>query len=204
VGKIARRIVARPHPEEARSAVSKDEDGVALMLRDVACVRAAPQHEGERGLRILAKRTQPQFWRNEPNRVACVFGPTQGPTCGCTKWTSAQFPCFGPVLYREPCNSHVLPALSPAKLASRRCGRMAPMRQPPSWFRLALGVEAPMAARRESNFVSSPRGTPRDARVAGTPLRGPMNTELSMGLGLWVPALALRARPGRRCDVRPR
>jgi hypothetical protein len=38
----------KPHPEEARSAVSKDEasDAFALMLRDAARVRAAPQHEG--------------------------------------------------------------------------------------------------------------------------------------------------------------
>jgi hypothetical protein len=42
---------ARPHPEEARSAVSKDEasDPFALMLRDAARVRAAPQHEGGLG-----------------------------------------------------------------------------------------------------------------------------------------------------------
>jgi hypothetical protein len=45
-----------PHPEEARSAVSKDEasDTFALMLRDAARVRAAPQHEGERIRVVLA------------------------------------------------------------------------------------------------------------------------------------------------------
>jgi hypothetical protein len=37
----------------------------------------------------------------------------------------------------------------------------------------------------ESDSGSSPRGAPRDARVAGTPLRGPMIT----GQWLWVPAL---------------
>ncbi|OLB73734.1 MAG: hypothetical protein AUI16_16465 [Alphaproteobacteria bacterium 13_2_20CM_2_64_7] len=41
-------VLWKPHPEEARSAVSKDEasDPFALMLRDAARVRAAPQHEG--------------------------------------------------------------------------------------------------------------------------------------------------------------
>src|SRR5262249_38408553 len=38
------RRARRPHPEEARSAVSKDGGG--LMLRDAA-LRAAPQHEAE-------------------------------------------------------------------------------------------------------------------------------------------------------------
>src|SRR5262249_8106269 len=85
----------RPHPEEracrrhcgnsnARTRVSKDEDGHALMLRD-ASQRAsageapalasrcdAPQHEGEGAPRILAKRTQRAFWRNEPKRRACA------------------------------------------------------------------------------------------------------------------------------------
>jgi hypothetical protein len=37
--------VSRPHPEEARSAVSKDESHRALMVRDGA--RAPPHHEGE-------------------------------------------------------------------------------------------------------------------------------------------------------------
>ena len=82
---------ARPHPEEracrrlsaeshARARVSKDEDGrrLALMLRDasqrfatvegvaLAWRCAAPQHEGGRGRRILAKRTKRAFWRNGP------------------------------------------------------------------------------------------------------------------------------------------
>jgi hypothetical protein len=41
-------VLCKPHPEEARSAVSKDEasDPSAFMLRDAARVRAAPQHEG--------------------------------------------------------------------------------------------------------------------------------------------------------------
>jgi hypothetical protein len=57
----ALRCAFRPHPEEARSAVSKDGAAtdlgltrvgysrltVPLMLRDAA-LRAAPQHEGER------------------------------------------------------------------------------------------------------------------------------------------------------------
>jgi|307.fasta_scaffold74307_3 hypothetical protein len=53
--------------------------GFALMLRDasqriwaaetpaLASRCDAPQHEGEGGPRILAKRSQPAFWRNEPN-----------------------------------------------------------------------------------------------------------------------------------------
>jgi hypothetical protein len=53
--------------------------GFALMLRDASqrasAVEAlalashcdAPQHEGEGARRILAKRSQPAFWRNEPN-----------------------------------------------------------------------------------------------------------------------------------------
>src|SRR5262249_3476924 len=102
------------HPEEracrrhcansnARTGVSKHEDGHALMLRD-ASQRAsageapalasrcdAPQHEGE-GRRA--------FWRNEPNRHFGETNPTsilakrtqagsmrasEVPTCGCTK-----------------------------------------------------------------------------------------------------------------------
>src|SRR5262249_20132462 len=35
-------------------------------------------------------------------------------------------------------------------------------------------------------MLSSPRGAPRDARVAGTPLRGPITT----ASGIWVPAFA--------------
>src|SRR5262249_37300126 len=34
--------------------------------------------------------------------------------------------------------------------------------------------------------LSPPRGAPRDARVAGTPLRGPITT----AAGIWVPAFA--------------
>src|SRR5262249_3935787 len=96
----------------ARTRVSKDEDGHALMLRD-ASQRAsageapalasrcdAPQHEGEGAPRILAKRTQRAFWRNEPNRHFGETNPTsilakrtqagsmrasEVPTCGCTK-----------------------------------------------------------------------------------------------------------------------
>ena len=56
-------------------------------------------------------------------------GGRSGPTCGCTKWASAQFPCFGPVLYREPCNSHVLPALS-LQLRFTAMWSNSPMRQP--------------------------------------------------------------------------
>src|SRR5262245_30814684 len=37
-----------------------------------------------------------------------------------------------------------------------------------------------------SNIRSSPRGAPRDARVAGTPLRGPSVTDC----GPWIPAYA--------------
>jgi hypothetical protein len=44
--------------------------------------------------------------------------------------------------------------------------------------------------RRHTSFPSSPRGAPRDARVAGTPLRGPMIT----GRCSWVPALATLGR----------
>jgi hypothetical protein len=42
--------VSRPHPEEARSAVSKDESHRALMVRDGA--RAPPHHEGESRSRL--------------------------------------------------------------------------------------------------------------------------------------------------------
>jgi hypothetical protein len=87
VGKIARRIVARPHPEEARSAVSKDEasDPFALMLRDasqrgsaverppLASRCDAPQHEGGRGIRM--------------------FAPHNRPTCGCTGRPLIVFHC---------------------------------------------------------------------------------------------------------------
>src|SRR6266566_313394 len=87
------RASRRPHPEEARSAVSKDEDGplaCALMLRD-ASQRAsaleapalasrcdAPQHEGRRALRILAKQTRRSFWPNEAKRQRGRGGPTCG------------------------------------------------------------------------------------------------------------------------------
>jgi hypothetical protein len=68
-------VLCKPHPEEARSAVSKDEasDPFALMLRDASQRGSAvegsaplsrcdaPQHEGRRALRILAKRTQLQI-----------------------------------------------------------------------------------------------------------------------------------------------
>ena len=52
-------VLWKPHPEEARSAVSKDEasDCFALMLRDAARVRAAPQHEGGRSAAALPIRT---------------------------------------------------------------------------------------------------------------------------------------------------
>src|SRR5215831_19406056 len=39
---------------------------------------------------------------------------------------------------------------------------------------------------RSAHLLSSPRGAPRDARVAGTPLRGPITT----ASGIWVPAFA--------------
>jgi hypothetical protein len=111
----------RPHPEERacdkgcananlRARVSKDEDeqvGCALMLRD-ASQRAsatavpalasrcdAPQHEGEKAPRILAKRTQLRFWPNEPKsrlstRAARASAGTTSvgsgaPTFGCRK-----------------------------------------------------------------------------------------------------------------------
>src|SRR5215467_2167187 len=47
---VSRTQSLRPHPEEARSAVSKDGGG--LMLRDAA-LRAAPQHEAEESARKM-------------------------------------------------------------------------------------------------------------------------------------------------------
>src|SRR5262249_20721758 len=63
-------------------------------------------------------------------------------------------------------------------------------------YRVELhGHEAERRARqarleRATNLRSSPRGAPRDARVAGTPLRGPRGR----GSGLGVPGLASLAR----------
>jgi hypothetical protein len=105
-------VLCKPHPEEARSAVPKDEasDPFALMLRDASQRGSAvegsaplsrcdaPQHEGRRALRILAKRTQLQilakrtqrsFRPNEAKReCACLVGakdnlPLYGMTAGC-------------------------------------------------------------------------------------------------------------------------
>src|SRR5262245_20839658 len=48
--------------------------------------------------------------------------------------------------------------------------------------------------RRAPELRSSPRGAPRDARVAGTPLRGPRAADR----GVWIPACAGMSGIGRR------
>jgi hypothetical protein len=48
--------------------------------------------------------------------------------------------------------------------------------------------------RRAPEVRSSPRGAPRDARVAGTPLRGPRAAHR----GIWIPACAGMSGIGRR------
>src|ERR1700746_474497 len=35
------------------------------------------------------------------------LGPSEGPTCGCTKWRPAQFHCFRIVIYNGFCNRNV-------------------------------------------------------------------------------------------------
>jgi hypothetical protein len=93
----------KPHPEEARSAVSKDEasDPFALMLRDASqrasaseatCARDAPLHEGE-GSAAHFGQTNPTAILANPRIILAkrsrarvrVLVASEEPTCGCTK-----------------------------------------------------------------------------------------------------------------------
>ena len=117
---------ARPHPEErgcrkssansnARTRISKDEDErlpspscfethrSPLRLREHLRSRRAAMHLSMRARearRILAKRTQCHLARRSEADV-CVFGPSGGPTWGCTKSLPGWFPCFRPIIYNE-------------------------------------------------------------------------------------------------------
>jgi hypothetical protein len=87
-----------------------------------ACARVS-RDEDERARGILAKRTVVLAKRSQAG--GCVLGPSEAPTCGCTKRPPASFHCFRIVIYNDFCNSHVSAALSVQDLPRQHSRRRA-------------------------------------------------------------------------------
>jgi hypothetical protein len=89
-------VLWKPHPEEARSAVSKDEasDPLPSCFETHRSALAVWQHvRSRRGAMLLSMRARRRcaFWRNEPN---CDFGQTN-PTIISAKPNQARVCLFG-------------------------------------------------------------------------------------------------------------
>jgi hypothetical protein len=106
--------------------------------KDHFAVRSSPR---KRGPMITAdgygSRLSPRFREGRLGRR--WLGPSEGPTCGCTKRLPGWLPCFRPVIYRDLCNSNVSSRRGPNLLPKMchpichpRCGtiRGHPSRNP--------------------------------------------------------------------------
>jgi hypothetical protein len=130
---------ARPHPEERayRASAGNSNAGTHVSKDGDARVRAPSCFETHRSAANLRSMRAPcaamllsmratvrsAFWPNEANRQR----GREGPTCGCGEMRAGSPSCFGPVLYREPCNLKVGPqARRPARRSLLLVRRLRP------------------------------------------------------------------------------
>ena len=167
----ARHALIRPHPEEhACSSVSTN----GTCVRASRTVRAAPscfETPRRSALKICVRGPKARLlsmrageggasWRNEATVRERDGRDCEEPTCACGRRWSIACALFFTM-----------------KVPTQTCGPFASAAH--------FGQTNPIPL-----ILSSPRGAPRDACVAGTPLRGPMIT----GRCSWVPALATLGR----------